>query len=312
MRQSHVTRTRGIFRPAALATFVGATLLLPLIVTGRNTQRASAQESGSNWLLELFDHRGADIGEGIPMWGYSAFIRYNDHTILFDGGTSAKILEHNARTYGADLREVDFAMVSHSHGDHTAGIDYLLEVNPSVRLYVPRDGSFGYPTEEGKEYRPGYRYQTDGMVFVGEKTEIEEGVHLIHTTSPYTGSFSRYPPNEDEPRLFNLPELSLALETESGDIVLISGCSHSGIEEIVKEAMRTTGADVELVTGGFHLGPYSVEYVTELARVMKDELGVRRAAATHCTSDEAIEIFREVYGEDFVDVGLGTRIPLPR
>jgi|GEM_PF-2552573 len=312
MRQTGTKSTAGISRPTTLATFVGATLLLALAVAGRSTQRATAQESGSNWLLELFDHRGADIGDGIPMWGYSAFIRYNDHTILFDGGTSAKILEHNARTYGVDLRDVDFAMVSHSHGDHTAGIDYLLEVNPSVRLYVPRDGSFGYPMEEGKEYRPGYRYQTDNMVFVGENTEIEEGVHLIHTTSPHTGSFSRYPPHEDEPMLFNLPELSLALETESGDIVVISGCSHSGIEKIVKEAMRATGADVELVTGGFHLGPYSAEYVTELAHMMKDELAVHRAAPTHCTGDEAIEIFRQIYGADFVEIGLGTRIPLPQ
>ncbi|UCC47367.1 MAG: MBL fold metallo-hydrolase, partial [Gemmatimonadota bacterium] len=197
------------------------------------------------------------------------------------------------------------------HGDHTAGLDYLLEVNPSVRLYVPDDGYLGYNVQEGREYRPGYRYRTDNMEFVGANKEVEEGVHLIYTTSPHTGYFWRYPPNEDEPRLVNLPELSLALETEGGELVLISGCSHSGIEEIVKEAKRATGAGVELVTGGFHLSPYSAEYVTDLARMMKEELGVRRAAATHCTGDEAIEIFREVYGQDFVDVGLGTRTPLP-
>lgn len=298
-------------RAKLLAALVAAVLLVALIAVSDSTGPATAQESDSNWLIELFDHRGEDIGEGIPMWGYSAFIRYDGHTILFDGGTSARVLEHNAEVYGVDLREVGFAVLSHSHGDHTAGLDYLLEVNPSARLFVPNDGYLGYSGDEGKEYRPGYRYQTDNMEFVGANAEIEEGVHLIFTRSPHTGFFSRYPPHEDDPILYGLPELSLALETESGELVVISGCSHSGIEEIVAEAKQATGADVALVTGGFHLGPYSAEYIGDLARLMKDELEVRRVAPTHCTGDTGIAIFEEVYGEYFVKVGLGTRIALP-
>jgi 7,8-dihydropterin-6-yl-methyl-4-(beta-D-ribofuranosyl)aminobenzene 5'-phosphate synthase len=85
-----------------------------------SAQPKAAAQQAPNSLLVLFDHRGADIGEGIPMSGYSALIQYRSRTILFDGGTSAKILEHNARVYGADLRDVDFAVISHSHGDHTA------------------------------------------------------------------------------------------------------------------------------------------------------------------------------------------------
>jgi 7,8-dihydropterin-6-yl-methyl-4-(beta-D-ribofuranosyl)aminobenzene 5'-phosphate synthase len=149
------------------------------------------------------------------------------------------------------------------------------------------------------------------MQFVAANTEVEEGVHLVFTRSPHTGYFSRYPPNEDEPRLMGLPELSLALMTDAGDLVLISGCSHSGIEEIAKEAKHATGADVALVTGGFHLVPYSAEYITELANTMKDELGVRLVAPTHCTGNEGIAIFEEVYGERCVKAGLGTRIPFP-
>ncbi len=311
MKTRHVIEAPGTPRNTLLAILVAAIPLLAIVVASQITRPARAQEGEPNWILELFDHRGEEIGEGIPMWGYSAFVRYNDHTILFDGGTSAQVLEHNATTYGVDLAEVDLAVLSHSHGDHTAGLDYLLEVNPSVRLHVPQDGYLGYAGEEGKEYRPGYRYQSDNMEFVAANTEVEEGFHLVFTRSPHTGYFSRYPPNQEEPRLFGLPELSLALETESGEFVLISGCSHSGIEEIVKEAKRATGAEVALVTGGFHLTPYSAEYVTELARMMKDELAVRLAAPTHCTGDEAIAIFEEVYGERCVKAGLGTRISFP-
>jgi len=297
---------------AGFASIVtGVTLLTLIYSIAQNAENAAAQETDGNWILELFDHRGEDIGEGIPMWGYSAFVRYNGRTILFDGGTSARVLEHNARTYGVDLRDVDFAVLSHAHGDHTAGLDYLLDVNPSVPLYVPEDGYLGYNVQEGKEYHPGYRYRTDSLEFVEANVELQEGVHLIFTRSPHTGYFSRYPPNEEEPRLVGLPELSLALETEAGELVVISGCSHSGIERIVEEAMRATGADVALVTGGFHLGPYSTDYLTGLAQQMKDELGVRTVAPTHCTGDEGMAVFQEVYGEYCVKAGLGTRIPFP-
>ena len=117
--------------------------------------------------------------------------------------------------------------------------------------------------------------------------------------------------NQDEPQLMELPELSLALETESGELLLISGCSHSGIEEIVREAVRATDVEVALVTGGFHLVPYNAEYITQLANTMKDELGVRSVAPTHCTGDEGIAIFEEVFGEYCVKAGLGTRIAFP-
>jgi 7,8-dihydropterin-6-yl-methyl-4-(beta-D-ribofuranosyl)aminobenzene 5'-phosphate synthase len=311
MNTRNASRPPDASRARLLGVLVAVLPLVALIVVSESTGPATAQESDSNWILELFDHRGADIGEGIPMWGYSAFVRYNDLTILFDGGTSARVLEHNARTYGVDLREVDFAVLSHSHADHTAGLDYLLEVNPSVRLYVPQDGYLGYDVQEEREYRPGYRYETDNMEFVGANREIEEGVHLAFTRSPHIGYFHRYPPHQAEPLLTGLPELSLALETENGELVLISGCSHSGIEEIVKEAKRATGADVALVTGGFHLGPYSTDYITQLANTMKDELEVRWAAPTHCTGDEGVAIFEEVYGDYCVKAGLGTRIAFP-
>ncbi len=311
MNTRHVDRNLGTSRAVPLAMLVAAVPLAALIVISESTDPAAAQESDGNWLLELFDHRGEDIGEGIPMWGYSAFVRYEGHTILFDGGTSAAVLEHNARTYGVDLREVDFAVLSHAHGDHTAGLDHLLEINPSVRLYVPQDGSLGYDTQDGREYRPGYRYATDNMEFVAANREVEEGAHLIFTRSPHTGYFSRYPPHQDEPLLMGLPELSLALETESGELVLISGCSHSGIEEIVKATKQAIGADLALVTGGFHLGPYSPDYITQLAITMRDELKVRWAAPTHCTGDQGVAIFEEVFGEYCVEAGLGTRIAFP-
>ena len=284
-------------------------LALPFLATGCSSADARARDavqSEGNVLINLYDHvTGPNSGEAIPDWGYSAFIRYNGTTILFDGGTSAVILERNAKTLGVDLREVDIAVISHNHGDHTVGIDYLVAVNPTVKIYVPAGSGLG---GGGDEYRKGYRWQVDELHAIERATEVTPGMTLVPTQSPNTGHFSRYPPNELEPQLYGLPELSLALETDDGDIFLVVGCSHSGVNEIVRATQAATSADIELVTGGYHLGPYSHEYVMDVAHTMKDELHVARAGATHCTGDEAIAIFRETFGEDYVPAGLGARL----
>jgi 7,8-dihydropterin-6-yl-methyl-4-(beta-D-ribofuranosyl)aminobenzene 5'-phosphate synthase len=267
---------------------------------------------GEAVLINLYDHlTGPASGEAEPDGGYSALIRYRGQTILFDGGTSPVILEHNAEALGVDLTEVDTVVLSHNHGDHTGGINHVVAVNPDVAIYVPAGWGFGQPDpEKGRRLRKGHRWLVEEYHAVEESTEIASGVHLIHTSSPHTGVFWRYPPYEEEPKLYELKELSLALTTGSGDVFLVVGCSHSGVGEIVKETHKALGADIALVTGGFHLNPYSREYVATLAREMKDDLGVKRVAPTHCTGDVAIEVFGEIYGENALWAGLGARIPI--
>jgi 7,8-dihydropterin-6-yl-methyl-4-(beta-D-ribofuranosyl)aminobenzene 5'-phosphate synthase len=67
-------------------------------------------------------------------WGFAALVEYGGKRILFDTGNDAEIFARNVRTLGVDLRRLDFVVVSHRHGDHTAGINYLLQVNPTVRI----------------------------------------------------------------------------------------------------------------------------------------------------------------------------------
>jgi 7,8-dihydropterin-6-yl-methyl-4-(beta-D-ribofuranosyl)aminobenzene 5'-phosphate synthase len=268
---------------------------------------------GEAVLINLYDHlTGPESGKAEPDGGYSALIRYRGQTILFDGGTSPVILEHNAEALGVDLTEVDTVVLSHSHGDHTGGINHVVAVNPDVAIYVPASWGFGSPDPEtGRRLRRGHRWLVEEYHALEETTEIAPGVHLIHTSSPHTGMFWRYPPHEEEPRLFELKELSLAVTTGSGDVFLVVGCSHSGVGEIVKETRQALDADIALVTGGFHLDPYSREHVEELVREMKDDLGVRRVAPTHCTGDGAIEVFEEIFGENALWAGLGARITVP-
>jgi 7,8-dihydropterin-6-yl-methyl-4-(beta-D-ribofuranosyl)aminobenzene 5'-phosphate synthase len=131
---------------------------------------------------------------------------------------------------------------------------------------------------------------------------------LIVTRSVMMGDFNAYPPNEPgHPDLAGFPELSLAMKTEKG-IVLVTGCSHSKVEEIVRATKAFLGANIDLVEGGFHLLPYDAAYITKIAYLMKDDLGVRRVAPAHCTGNLAFKILRDTYGENYSYAGLESEV----
>src|SRR2546430_12163758 len=66
-------------------------------------------------------------------WGFAALVEYNGKRILFDTGNNADVFARNVRALGVDLRTVDFVVISHRHGDHTAGLNYLLTPGVTVK-----------------------------------------------------------------------------------------------------------------------------------------------------------------------------------
>ena|SRR5579859_2288995 len=88
-------------------------------------------------------------------WGFSLFIEYGGKRILFDTGNNAEIFANNVKAKGIDLTRLDFVVVSHRHGDHTSGLNYLTSVNPEVTIYAPKEnfGVFGAALP-GTFYRP--------------------------------------------------------------------------------------------------------------------------------------------------------------
>lgn len=303
---------------------------------------ATAPSEG-NRILNLFDAFGPKIAGTEHAFGFSALIRYAGKTILFDAGSSADILEKNARALGVDLRTVDFAVASHSHFDHISGFDYLVEVNPRVRIYFPEDIYWGAPftydatgpdpnaaaalpieqryfsgEKTRFEWASTSRFWKANVAFVGKHGEIAPGIHLIATRSPYVGYFSRYPAvgghgkfqGEGETKFIPLPELSLSLSTTEGE-VLIVGCSHSMVDVITRETKTHLGRDVRLVMGGFHLLPYGESEISEIVRRMQDELGVKSVAPAHCTGHLGFQLFRKAYGERYLVAGLGSSVAFP-
>jgi len=310
--------------------------------TGGKTSKISPVVENS--ITNLYDAFGRKPGL-LKDFGFSCILQFKGKTILFDAGSNADYFRQNVETLGVDLRKVDIAIVSHAHMDHLNGIDYLLSVNPNVKIYFPEDIFWGAPIPfdaTGREssvkdslpvemqyfdggntkfeIRQSGRFWKANIEFVKENREILPGMRLIATSSPYMGYFSKYPlmnfvtghfdgtsGNDPSLKLNNLPELSLSLETPAGE-VLIVGCSHSTIQRIAAETRQFTGHDIELIYGGLHLLPYTREDILTLAHYLKNDLKVHKIAPAHCSGHLAFKILRDLYGENYRYAGLGETI----
>ena len=81
-------------------------------------------------------------------WGFSALVEVGGKRILFDTGNNSEIFAHNVKSKGVDLTKLDFVVMSHRHGDHIGGLNYLLSGNPNVAIYAPKE-NFGVGASTG-------------------------------------------------------------------------------------------------------------------------------------------------------------------
>jgi 7,8-dihydropterin-6-yl-methyl-4-(beta-D-ribofuranosyl)aminobenzene 5'-phosphate synthase len=103
-------------------------------------------------------------------------------------------------------------------------------------------------------------------------------------------------------------EQALILDSHQG-LVIVTGCAHPGIVEIVREAKRQRGEAIRLLVGGFHLLRQSEPRIRDTISELK-ALGVTQVAPSHCTGDRATALFRAAWGEDFLEGGCGAVIEI--
>ena len=314
--------------------------LLSLSQSFYGQQKMKSKPAENNALI-LFDAFSRDSAL-VKGWGYSSLIEYNGKRILFDAGSNADLFKQNVIRLGIDLKKIDFVVVSHAHYDHLNGIDYLLSVNPKVKIYFPFDIFWGAETifnatgqdslvkdslpvslqyfdgrsDVFKVDQSGGRFLHANIEFIKDFREIVPGVKLIPTRAKYMGYFSKYPKsftngafNEktEEVNFQNLPELSLALETPKGEVLFV-GCSHSGVENIIIETLAKTNKPVDLLLGGFHLLPFDRDETDKVCNMIKNELKVSRVAPGHCTGHLAFKQLMDLYKENYIYAGLGEKI----
>jgi 7,8-dihydropterin-6-yl-methyl-4-(beta-D-ribofuranosyl)aminobenzene 5'-phosphate synthase len=211
-------------------------------------------------------------------WGFAALVEYGGHTLLFDTGGNGSILLENMRQLGVDPRSIEVVVLSHEHDDHIGGLKALLETGVQPTVYVP--------STFGNSFKQQVRDQTQ-LVEVTDAFEVLPGVY---TTRP-VGS---------------IIEQALVVETRDGSVV-ITGCAHPGVAEMVRQAQVVVDGKIALLVGGFHLLQINQEKVTSIIAELR-QLGVERILPTHCTGDEAIALIRTEYGENYVEGGVGRTV----
>ncbi len=223
-------------------------------------------------LIVLCDNKPGP-GDLLNAWGWSLFIEYNGRYILFDADTDPNVVKYNAKRLGVDLSKVEIVFLSHGHRDHYGGLQYIAEVRPGLKVYVP-------------EYVPILESWGLRQEIIDRPREIAPGIRS-------TGPFSTPIGLKEHALVISLGDL--------GNLVVV-GCSHPGIDVVVRKAREMYG-DVYMVIGGFHQP--SMNRLLEVLNM------ARFIAPAHCSGPEARQFVRNRAPDRFVDVWTGAVVEVP-
>jgi 7,8-dihydropterin-6-yl-methyl-4-(beta-D-ribofuranosyl)aminobenzene 5'-phosphate synthase len=213
-------------------------------------------------------------------WGFACLIDGLDKNVLFDTGGDGDILLSNMQKLGLDAETVEAVVLSHIHGDHTGGLGTLLARNPDVTVYVPES----FPASFKR-----------GVKRFGAAIETVSGARHLFDSIYSTGEMNH-----------GIKEQALIVDTARG-LIVITGCAHPGVGNMAEQARSFLDKDIYLLMGGFHLSGRSDAEIRVIIKRLK-ALGVKKVAPSHCTGDGAIRLFREAWGENFIEGGLGAVI----
>lgn len=251
--------------------------------------------------------------------GLSFYIETEKHKLLMDAGAGDLFLK-NAEILGIDIGQVDILILSHGHYDHGGGIPDFVKVNSRARIYMKATAGADYyhPTPKKDRYI-GIDKEIAKLpqcVLTEGSLEIDEELYLF---SDITGQKNRAKGN-----------LQLKKRTESGYIqdtfdheqclvirqegkhILLSGCAHNGILNILDRYMEIYGSHPDLVISGFHMvqkGEYTkedIKNIVDTAYALKEMNTVFYTG--HCTGKTAYDMMKEIMGEKLQAIHSGETI----
>lgn len=231
--------------------------------------------------------------------GLSLYLEANGQRILFDMGPDDGFMA-NAQTLGVDLSAVDLAIVSHGHYDHTGGLGRFFACNDHAKVYV-HQGAFAplYSEKEGLHYigiDPAMEAYAHRFVTVEGVTSLGEGLTLFGDVKDLTGATvasaslkEQLPDGTLQPDAFQ-HEHNLLVQ-EGGRTILVAGCAHCGIVNILNRAESMVGQHMDAMVGGFHLfqltadDPDSDALIDQVGQALQSR--PTQYYTGHCTGDYA-------------------------
>ena len=213
-------------------------------------------------------------GEGLKnLWGWSVLLESEKWRMIFDADSENSVLSYNASQIGINLSPLDFAFLSHCHGDHYGGFPMIASINPGITLYVPTQRCDFLRTH-------GFRIKV-----------VEEGSKLapdVWSSGPIGA----------------IQEQALGILVDDVGLVVIVGCSHPGADILTEKLKDITKEKVHLVIGGFHSPPHHV--LDNLAKIAEF------ISPAHCSGQRAKNYTARKYPEKYYPVRTGSVIKIEK
>jgi 7,8-dihydropterin-6-yl-methyl-4-(beta-D-ribofuranosyl)aminobenzene 5'-phosphate synthase len=249
------------------------------------------------------------------------------HEVLYDTGPSDELLEHNVRSLGLDLTNVEAIVMSHGHWDHFGGMKWALKeiAKPSLPVYIhPRMTAprrIVQETDKGQSIwrLPDIAREEDIAKWGGKPISTDSPTLVANGTILRTGEIPRQTAYEkgipghqalidnswqhDEPII---DDNSLVLHVKGKGLAILTGCAHSGVVNSVREAVRLTGIrQVHALIGGIHLMGHQDMNATKKTLEDLTEIDPGVVACGHCTGWRAQHALSVQFGERYVQSSAG-------
>lgn len=254
--------------------------------------------------------------------GLSFHIKTKNHSILFDLGPDDSFIK-NADKLNIDISEVDIVVISHGHSDHGGGLSAFLNHNKKAKIYIHKNAFGPYYAEIlaiGKHYIGlDIKIQNDNrIVLTDDNFNIDDNIYLFSNIEgkelmPSSNkALLRREENKYVQDDFN-HEQNLILKEDDKNI-LIAGCAHNGIINIIAKAEKIIGGSLDSTIGGFHLfDPISKKSDdTAIIEKISEILFAKNTAfyTCHCTGVEPFEILQRKLGNKITYLSTGQVIEI--
>ena len=264
--------------------------------------------------------------------GFSALVRFEkdgrDRVLLFDTGVSPNGMVENMRRLGISAADVEVIVLSHGHWDHVTGMEGLVRELGRTRLPVMIHPEFwnrrriSFPGLEPAELPATSRLALEEMGFAiveeRQPSFLLDGSVLItgevDRTTEFETGFRGHEALRDgswRPDPLILDDQALVLSLGGRGLVIVTGCGHAGIVNIVRHARKLTGTEaVAGIIGGFHLSGPMFERIIEPTINALAEFSPSLLVPAHCTGWKAVHQLARRFPDAFVMSTVGTTIAL--
>lgn len=253
--------------------------------------------------------------------GLSLHIKTENQNILFDTGASSLFLK-NAEKLGIDIKSVDKVVISHGHYDHGGGIASFLKINKKAKILLNKS-SFGlfYSVNEGKEKYIGLDQSlisNERLVFIEGSEKLDDELEIFSSVkqkviSSHCNS-SLYIKDKTEFKFDDFRHEQNLVIKDNDNYLLLSGCAHNGIINILEHYVNKHGSFPTHVVGGFHLYNTSQhkseapEIVNKVAKYLFETSS--KFYTGHCTGEVAYNILKKAVGRKLYKISTGCRIEI--